>query len=146
MIGMVFLITQGWSVVRRTLSIAIIVVGAGVNLFGSLQSSMEFYVLFYRSPENGIFFPLPFRPEEEIIIGRQFSVERLDFPPARLSPCAVQSSRCANSRPPLTDSLYVPQHTQWAGYPVMLQLGYCDWWLLGQAVGNRGIEPGKSPD
>jgi hypothetical protein len=33
----------------------------------------------------------------------------------------------------------------------MLQLGYCDWWLLGQiigngGIGNRGIEPDKAPE
>jgi hypothetical protein len=151
MIGMVYLITQGWSVARRMLSIALIVIGAGVNTFGSLQSSMEFYILFYRSPENGVFFPLPYRPEEEVIIRRQFSVERLDFIPGATQPdrSPVQSLRELPA--PLTDSLYVPQHTQWAGYPAMLQLGYCDWWLLGQfigngGIGNRAIEPDKAPE
>jgi hypothetical protein len=106
---------------------------------------MEFYVLFYRSPENGVFFPLPYRPEEEIIIRRQFSIERLELPEGATQPVRTPVVSLRELPAPLTDTLYVPQHTQWAGYPVMLQLGYCDWWLLGQVIGNRGIEPDKSP-
>jgi hypothetical protein len=137
MLGMVFLVTTGWSVVRRTIARVLIVVGAGVSVFGSLQSPMDFYLLFYRTPDDEVHFPLPYRPEEEMIIRSRFVVERLDFPPGAVQPERTPVMTLRELPAPLTDSLYVPQHTQWAGYPVMLQLGYCDLWVLGQVIGNR---------
>ncbi|GAB4320539.1 MAG: hypothetical protein Kow0059_14930 [Candidatus Sumerlaeia bacterium] len=83
----------------------LLVVGAAVQLLGTSQNFISYYVEFYRTPEDGVYFaPLYGEGETQLL-----------YPP----PPA-----------PINDSIYVPQHTQWRGNVLMLRLGRHDWFWL----------------
>lgn len=119
MLGAAFVLADMAAPARRVAVIVVSVVAAGVQLFGAMQSSMDFYLEFYRTPEDGVYFATPYRPDEAAAMRAVFGVAQPNLIPS-----------------PIVDSLYVPQHTQWAGYPVMARMGYCDVWIVRATTGH----------
>lgn len=123
-LGAAFVLADLSSSLRRVLVVVIGVVAVGVQLFGASQSSMDFYIEFFRTPEDGVYFAAPYRPDEAAAIRATFGIERPNLVPS-----------------PIVDSLYVPQHTQWAGYPAMWRMGYCDVWVVRATTGHGVMAP-----
>jgi hypothetical protein len=107
--------------------------GALVQLYGSSQSSMEFYHEFYRTPADGLAYTLPYREVELMAIAPHFDLRALD--PATGEPFGPASP--LQFPAPMVDSLYIPAHTQWNGYAVLWAEGRCDWWLAWLWRGGR---------
>lgn len=100
--------------VRRWLFAAVMPVAFGVQLYGASQNFIDFYILYYRTPET--------QPNAYVLYSNE------DLTPVR----AIA---------PINDSIYVPQNSQWYRYWEMWQLGYTDnlWLRLWNRA--RGIEP-----
>ncbi len=88
-----------WTRARAVAFFAVMVLGAGVQLYGSSQNFIDYYVLYYRTPDT--------TPNAWAM----YSAE--DVAPMRLVA-------------PINDTIYVPQNSQWARYSEMAQLGYTD--------------------
>lgn len=133
MLGAAFLFAGCETMLRRVVLKVVAVTAVAVQLFGCLQAPMEFYHEFYRTPMDGLAFRVAYRPTEYPVVAGSFVVQLRDpqtgRPAAEVDPGWLPA--------PLVDSLYLPQHTQWAGYPAMLKDGRCDWWLLARVLPAR---------
>ncbi len=143
MVGTGLLFTHLSSV--RRIAIGVVAgIGIGVQFFGALQSPMDFYHEMFRTPADGEYYRVAYRPFEVQGMSPFFDVyartPQTNYQPVPVSPALMPA--------PMVESLYVPQHTQWAGYPAMFKMGYCDWWLLARLVGPSEITeyglPGES--
>ncbi|AXA37374.1 MAG: hypothetical protein D6691_12240 [Candidatus Hydrogenedentota bacterium] len=97
---------RDWTRARKIAYACVMVPAFVVQLYGSSQSFIDFYVLYYRTPEA---------PPNAYVM---YSPEDLE---PRLSLA------------PINDSIYVPQNSQWYRYAEMWDLGYTDnlwlrWW------------------
>ncbi len=138
MLGAVFLFTgpaAGWMV--RTLAVALLVLGVGVQLYGSSQSALDYYREYFLFHENEEYHQVNLRGMQEDAIRRGFGVF-LREPDGRLG-TEVPPSRLPA---PMIDSLYLPQHTQWWTYRRMWRLGYSDWYLWNALRADEPPVPG----
>lgn len=126
MLGCIFLFQKRLKLWEKTFVYIIGTVGVFVQLFASTQSPLDFYREMFITPEDGLYYTISYRPNEVQtfmneyrLIGINHEDDRLSVP---VSPMLTPA--------PLTDSLYVPQHTQWTGYPILWKEGYCDFLLL----------------
>jgi hypothetical protein len=102
-----------WSRARAALVAAVLIPAFAVQLYGASQSFIDFYILYYRTPERG--------PNAYVM----FSGE--DAAPAQVIA-------------PINDSVYVPQNSQWQRYAEMWRLGYTDNLWLRLAKRAAGAE------
>ena len=103
-----------WTRSRAAVFFTVILLGAGVQLYGASQNFIDYYVLYYRTPDT-----VP-------NAWAMYSGE--DVAPMRLVA-------------PINDSIYVPQNSQWARYSEMAQLGYTDNLWLRLMNRNKVREP-----
>ncbi|MDX2175348.1 MAG: hypothetical protein SF028_02650 [Candidatus Sumerlaeia bacterium] len=131
MLGAAFLLRGPLGAARRLTVSTIAAVGLAVQLYGAWQSPLEFFTEYFNTPADGEYLTVPYRPGEEAVIAGVNVVT--DATTGRRLAASLMPA-------PLSDSLYVPQHTQWAVYPAMAALGYNDlyWW--------RRLFPRESPD
>jgi hypothetical protein len=123
MIGAAFLfIRYRIGLLEKCTHYLIILAGVLAQFIGSLQSPLDFYREMYLTIDDGLYYSTSMRPMEIQTIAAQYRVmeihptnRNLDRP---VSPLVLPA--------PLTDSLYVPQHTQWTGASLLWQAGYCD--------------------
>jgi len=103
-----------WNRWRRATFVLILLVGFGVQLYGASQNFIDFYILYFRTPET---------------------------PPNAYVMYSSEDLQPLKAIAPINDSIYVPQNSQWYRYAEMWQLGYCDnlWIRLWQRA--RGTEP-----
>lgn len=107
----------------RRLSIdAILLVGFLVQIYGTSQNFIDYYVLYYRTP----FTP----PNARVLYGGEDLAPGL-FQSAVISPEGEAVPYPVMLMPaPISDSIYVPQNSQWYRYAEMWNLGYTDnMWL-----------------
>ncbi|MDK2971253.1 MAG: hypothetical protein PWP23_1008 [Candidatus Sumerlaeota bacterium] len=130
MLGMVFLFNGCEGFARRVAIKVLAIAGFGAAVYGCLQAPMEFYHEFFRTPDDGLYYEVAYRPTEYGDTMRMFALTvrnpETGSPMREVSPGAMPA--------PLIDSLYLPQHTQWSGYATMLGMGRCDWWLLARVL------------
>ncbi|MGC8841744.1 MAG: hypothetical protein ACP5QZ_09915 [Candidatus Sumerlaeaceae bacterium] len=88
-----------WNRVRRLIFVMLMPIAFGVQLYGASQNFIDFYILYYRTPET--------QPNAYVLYSNE------DLKPIR----AIA---------PINDSIYVPQNSQWYRYAEMWQLGYTD--------------------
>jgi len=132
MLGAAFVFATGMTAFRRVAIGVVACVGAFVQAFAALQSPLDFYWEMYRSSNDENYFTVAYRPTEVMDAAQSFAVtvnQQHPFAGTLHSPGEFTFLPA-----PMVDSLYLPQHTQWAGYPKMLRMGYCDWWLLARAM------------
>ncbi len=102
----------------------LLVVGIGVQLFGSSESFIDFYSEYFAptARQEPSFYVL-YSGQEVSWIEKDFAVLlRTPQGGVPISPEALPA--------PINDSIYVPQCSQWYAYPVMLSLGQHDWlWI-----------------
>lgn len=131
MIGAAFLFIQPRTklVASATRSL-LIAAGVLAQLIGSLQSPLDFYRELFLTLDDGVYYTTGLRPMELQTVAQEFTVMKLHPSNPRLnrpvSPALIPA--------PLTNSLYVPQHTQWTGAPILWNVGYCDIFVL-RAIG-----------
>ncbi len=103
-----------WSRWKRFFWAVVMPVAFGVQLYGASQNFIDFYILYYRTPET---------------------------PPNAYVMYSTEDLRPVRAIAPINDSIYVPQNSQWYRYAEMWQMGYCDnlWIRLWQRT--RGVEP-----
>lgn len=137
MLGAAFLWNEGRSLMRRALMWTLLAVGAGVQIFGTSQASMDYYREFFTTPEDLTYHQLNIRGVQEAAIQANFALHFRD------SDGSVSREARPGAFPaPLIDSLYLPQHTQWYSYPLMWQMGYCDW-LVWNALRGGARNPDR---
>jgi hypothetical protein len=103
-----------WSRAGRWLFCLLMPIAFAVQLYGASQNFVDFYILYYRTPET--------MPNAYVM----YSTE--DLKPIK----AIA---------PINDSIYVPQNSQWYRYAEMWQLGYVDNLWLRLLNRTRGSEP-----
>ncbi len=103
---------------RWTIYGCVLFVGICVQLYGSSQSFIDYYILYYRTPDA--------LPQARPL----YSLDDTDANSVALERVMPDGSRRPMSlfqlTAPLQDSIYVPQNTQWAAYYKMWAYGYTD--------------------
>jgi hypothetical protein len=103
---------------RRITAEAILLVAFCVQMYGSSQSFIDFYVLYYRTPYTA--------PNARVMYGSE------DLAPSFIQATAVGPEGDTVPYPmlalpaPINDSIYVPQNSQWYRYGEMWNSGYTD--------------------
>lgn len=121
MLGAAFLLAKPLGVFARSAMRLLAAAGVLVQLFASTQSALDFYTEYFNTPKDGVYYRLPYR-EREVMLAASIikTTDRATDTP--ISPASLPA--------PLVDSLYVPQHTQWAAYPDMFLAGYLDLYFV----------------
>lgn len=132
MLGAAFVVSDMTCALRRWAVIAIGIAGVCANVLGTSQSPTDYYHEFYRTPQDGVYFPTAYRPDEVPRVSQMFRVTLTERPEAAVSPARMPA--------PIANSLYIPQESQWFAYPQMLEMGYLDWYFF------RVLAPRESPD
>lgn len=129
MFGAVFLFAAGFNWKRKLATALIAIPAVLVQIYGSSQNPLEYYREYFTTFEDGEYLRANLvRGPQTASFQQQFqlSVRREDGSLREISPSAFPA--------PLIDSLYLPQHTQWAKYDDMWRLGYCDWYFWNAIV------------
>jgi len=116
---------------KRYFAHALLLVGAFVQIYGSSQSFIDFYMLYYRTPYTPPQATVMFAPDDTA--PGIFRVEK-GHPERGWQPVPV-----AGLIAPINDSIYVPQNSQWYRYADMWNMGYTDnlWLRLLQRSRDR---------
>lgn len=111
----------------------LIFAAALVQLYGTSQSFIDYYILYYRTPFSPPQARVMFAPDDTA--PGIFRVE-MAHPERGWQPVPVAALIA-----PINDSIYVPQNSQWYRYAEMWNMGYTDnlWLRLVQRA--RGREP-----
>lgn len=120
-------LADGWGAWRRASAFALLILGMGVQLFGSTQDFILYYNLYFRN-SNGQFFRQYYDEFDAGYWGQFYKVHQryhreddLIEVPMSFLPAPVQNS------------IYVPQYSAWTAYPMMFRdYGTFDnlWWRL----------------
>lgn len=110
-----------WTLVRRLLLVLFFTTSFFVQLFGSSQSFIDFYMLYYRTPFTPPQATVLYSPGEDGAMLQQLQILAPHPATGQLAPINPLALPA-----PLSDSIYVPQNTQWYRYGEMSRLGYTD--------------------
>ena len=137
MLGAVFLFTTPLCHFKKALAGGVLAVGVAVQVYGSSQSPLEFYREYFLTYRDLVYHRSNYRPMQLQAMQREFALHHRnrDGSPGRelaLDPFELPA--------PMIDSLYIPEHTQWASYREMWKVGFRDWYFLSALTGH------KSPD
>ncbi|MCC6546377.1 hypothetical protein IT570_04335 [Candidatus Sumerlaeota bacterium] len=133
MLGSVFLFGNVISPARRFIIYAVLLVGALVQLYGSSQSPLEYYREYFTTVRDFNYHKVNLEALQQRVIARDFVFAFRDRD-GRQSPDVSPT----NFPAPILDSIYVPQHTQWASYHQMWRLGFSDFYFF-NAMTNRKV-------
>lgn len=121
---------------RRWFVEATLLVGFLVQVYGSSQNFIDYYVLYFRTPFS--------QPQARVMYGGE------DLAPSYIQAVAVGPTGETVPFPvqampaPINDSIYVPQNSQWYRYAEMWNSGYTDnlWlrWIQRQRGREQPIE------
>jgi hypothetical protein len=107
-----------WTRVRRIAYAAVMLPAVVVQIYGSSQSFIDFYILYYRTPDALPQAYVLFAPDDTAPMLVRMQQMRPDGRWEALRPDRLPA--------PLNDSIYVPQNSQWYRYAEMARLGYTD--------------------
>jgi hypothetical protein len=110
-----------WNPVRRIVLASVLAVGAWVQLYGSSQSFIDYYILYYRTPATQPQARALYSPNEDAATFALYQVKAIHPESGRIVDVPLNALAA-----PLSDSIYVPQNTQWYRYSEMARLGYTD--------------------
>lgn len=122
----VMLLLSPRSSALRIIYSVLLVIGIVVQLYGSSQSFIDFYIDFYRTPERPPNAYLLYSDEEVGLLSHYY---RLEF----ATPEASHLSTTLDFRlliAPINDSVYIMQNSQWYGYLAMWKYGRTDFFWL----------------
>lgn len=135
MLGVAFLWPTIDGFLRKLVVQAVIILGVGVQLFGTSQSSTDYYREFFLTYDDLVYHQVNLRGMQEQAMRRYFALHYREADGrlgGEISPAFTPA--------PFIDSLYLPQHTQWWSYRTMWQLGYRDWLVV------NALRSGRNPD
>lgn len=123
---------SGAGVARRVVIDVILLAGFIVQIYGSSQSFIDYYVLYYRTPYTP--------PNATVMYGGEdlapsYIQAQATGPGGETVPFPVQAMPA-----PISDSIYVPQNSQWYRYAEMWNSGYTDNMWLRWMQRQRGRE------
>lgn len=119
-------LARAWGPFARVACLAMLILGAAVQLFGASQDFIQFYQFFYRSPGNPDAFYVTYDPHDRLYWQQFYELRFKPAPGAEPLPVGLFPPA------PVHHSIYYPQHTQWHGYIWMLRNGRFDnfWYRL----------------
>lgn len=135
MLGAAFLLETHLGPLRRIAIAVVALAGIAVQLYGSSQNPLDFYQEFFLNYRDRVFYTTNMTGLQVSHVDAAFELQRID-PSGESVPVGVASFPA-----PMIDSLYLPQHTQWAGYRRMWTLGYRDWYWWNLMHGTPSIDP-----
>lgn len=134
MLGAAFLFTGIVSWWRRAVTAAVMVVGIGVQLLGSSQNPLDYYREYFLTYRDLVYHRLSLREMQVAALQRDFAIHHRR-PDGSLGAEVAPGLEFLPA--PMIDSLYLPEHSQWATYPEMWRMGYSDLYLLNRLTGRR---------
>ncbi len=140
MLGAVFLFWGPVSFAARISRSAILAVAVFVQIYGSTQNPLDYYREYFSTYRDGTYHRVNLTPNQLASISDHFLLIAMD---SERRPIGETDPRAFPA--PMIDSIYLPQHTQWASYAEMWRLGYCDWFFLNALRGGRPIDAEESP-
>ncbi len=123
---------SGGGIARRIAIDAMLLAGFIVQVYGSSQNFIDYYVLYFRTPYTP--------PNATVMYGGEdiapgFIQAQAFTPTGETVPYPVQFMPA-----PILDSIYVPQNSQWYRYAEMWNSGYTDNLWLRMMLRSRGKE------
>jgi hypothetical protein len=103
---------------RRILFDLFLLAGIAVQIYGSSQNFIDFYILYYRTPLTA--------PQARVMYGGEDAAAGAFRLEAAMPDGSVQPVPLTAAPAPINDSIYVPQNSQWYRYSEMWDLGYTD--------------------
>ncbi|MDD4278961.1 MAG: hypothetical protein PHX74_04410 [Candidatus Sumerlaeales bacterium] len=103
---------------RWCLFCVILLIGVFVQLYGSSQSFIDYYILYYRTPAE--------LPQARPLYSNEDTDPKTVVLNRVMPDGTKQPISFAQLTAPIQDSIYMPQNTQWVGYYQMLRYGYID--------------------
>jgi hypothetical protein len=129
-----FWTAEKWTSARRITAISLIVIAAVIQVYGSSQSFIDFYRIYYQDPRPPNAHAL-YDPQTEPTLGLYavFVRDANGKPSQEISPLDLPA--------PINDSIYVVQNSQWPRYAEMWRYGVHDlFWLHLMGYPARGAE------
>ncbi|HPB31447.1 MAG TPA: hypothetical protein PLB62_08335 [Candidatus Sumerlaeota bacterium] len=124
-IPLVFVFEGQWTRMKRAALAMVLGAGLFVQILGSSVNFIDYYRDFFTTPRQEPNNPMMWYRESAPFLDSAYALYILDEEgrPLRRVPLEVLVA-------PIQNSLYIPQHSAWSGYPVMLQLGRHDFFWL----------------
>ncbi len=122
----------GGGLPRRLFIDAVLIAGFVVQIYGASQSFIDYYILYYRTPYEQPQAYVLYGPED---LAPSFIQATAIGPDGESVPYPVQAMPA-----PISDSIYVPQNSQWYRYAEMWNDGYTDNLWLRMLQRSRGKE------
>lgn len=123
---------SGGGAARRLFVDATLLAGFIVQMYGSSQNFIDYYTMFYRTPYTQPQATVLYGPED---LAAAYITATAVGPEGNTVPFPVQAMPA-----PITDSIYVPQNSQWYRYAEMWNAGYTDNFWLRLLQRTRGKE------
>lgn len=133
MLGAGFLFLGHVSILRRLAIYAVLGVSAIVQLYGSSQNPLDYYREYFQTFEDMEYYRVNLTPIQVNDITREYVLRPVSSTGEEGDPVNPGLFPA-----PMIDSLYLPQHTQWAAYRQMWRFGYCDWYWWNMMRSGRG--------
>ncbi len=130
-------LADGWNGSRRAAALGLLIVGIAVQVFGTSQDFILYYNLYFRN-SNAHFFRQPYDEFDAGYWGQFYKV----FQRYRREDEAIEVPLTFIPAP-MQNSVYVPQYTAWAAYPMMFRDYHTFdnlWWRL-SAKSDRDSPP-----
>ena len=134
MMGSLFFFVAPWTMARRFLTGLLLAIAAGVQLFGSSQNPLDYYREYFMTYDDMIYHRVNLREMQQAAIADRYVIQWRN--PDGSAGQEV-NPRLLDLPAPMIDSLYMPEHSQWATYPEMWRIGYCDLYFLNALTGHR---------
>lgn len=111
-----FLASPG--LLRRLITSVVLTIGIGVQLLGTSQSFIDFFIIYFRTPHTPPSAYVVYSPEDSLLALYRVETQMADGTIRVIPPAAMPA--------PLQDSIYMPYNTQWPRYLEMWNEGYTD--------------------
>lgn len=137
MVGAIFLFQGSLQLLRSIMIGGILGAAVWVQVYGSSQSPLEYYREYFMTYRDLVYHRVNYRPMQVQAIREDFAIFHRNRDGSLGRELRAESLELPA---PMIDSLYLPEHTQWASYREMWQIGYRDWYFWNALTGH------KSPD
>ncbi len=124
-VPIVALLTTPRSAAVRIAYSVLLLLGIAVQIYGASQNFIDYYIEFYRTPQEPPNCYALYSPDDSIALDQNYLLlarSNESQSPQQIPLWALIA--------PLNDSIYVPQNSQWSAYAIMLRQGKHDlFWI-----------------
>ncbi len=132
-LGFAFLFSRDFSFLKRILIHTILIISGLVQIYGSSQNPLDYYQEYFQTFDDDTYHTVNLRDLQRIQIAREITLVQTDWIARQDADWKTRHLFLVSPDvfpAPMIDSIYIPQHTQWATYRDMWSRGVCDIYLV----------------